>query len=146
MKYSLILPFLLLSLITTVRAATHIVMDSKTSVHAEGEWIELLLHEACHHLISSSSGFVGGTILDVSDIMGKKAPRQLWHSFLFYFSGKVAQNLLTKEEMKECELYMVRRNVFAAYFPLLDKHLPAYLANEANLAEATEKIMEDYYR
>ena len=130
---------------TTIQPTTHIVMDSKQSNLVEGEWFELLLHESSHHLIHTSTGFVGGTILDVAQGMGVEAPRQFWHSYLFYFSGRVAQGLLQSEGVDDYELYMVRKQVFRVYFPYLDRYLPKYLDGELGLAEATGLILSDFY-
>jgi len=127
---------------TTTRPTTHIIMDSRNSNSLKGNWFELLLHEASHHLIKSSSGFVGGTISNVTAVLNSRRPGQLWHAYLFYFSGRVAQNLLKEEGMTDYELYMVRNNVFASSFPFLDGHLSRYLSNELNLAEATRLIIE----
>lgn len=131
---------------TTTHPVTHIVMDSKRSNTSPGVWFELLLHEASHHLIEPSSGFVGGTIVNVCDSLGRKPPSQLWHAYLFYFSGKIAQEILVEDSLTNYSMYMIRYNVFSEYIPLLDQYLSAYMVGQKNLKEVTERIIEDYYK
>ena len=106
-----------------------------------GNWLELLYHETSHHLIGSRTGFVGGTITDVAQTTEGRLPNGLWHSYLFYFSGKVTQQLLQSEGIEDYTLYMVRNRVFSRTFPLLDKYLPGYLAGEKSLATVTAEII-----
>lgn len=127
---------------TTTSPTTHIVMDSKNTALKKGVWFELLLHESSHHLISSSSGFVGGTIRNIVEVQNKKAPRQFWHGYLFYFSGKVAKEFLTEEGINDYELYMEHNRFFGPMYPTLEKYLPLYMENKASLAEVTSKIIK----
>ena len=123
---------------------THIVMNVGRNAKPAGNWFELLFHEASHHFIFPISGFVGETIKQAEVELEIKAPRGLWHGYLFYFTGKVSQDLLIKEGIKDYELYMVRRKVFARFYPLLDQHLPAYLKGKISLLECTKKIITDF--
>lgn len=125
---------------------THIVMNVGRNVKPAGSWFELLFHEASHHFIFPSGDFVGGTINQAVEDLGMKAPRGLWHGYLFYFTGKVSQELLVKEGITDYELYMVRRKVFDWFYPLLDKHLPAYLDGKATLADCTKQIIVDFQK
>ncbi len=129
---------------TTTRGATHIVMDSKNTPNTEGEWLELLLHEASHNLIKSSTGFVGGTIKNACEVLEIRYPRVLWHAYLFYFSGHAAREILLKEGVKDYELYMFRLGVLRMYHPLLEKHLLPYIKKEMSLGTATENFLHDY--
>ncbi len=122
---------------------THIVMNVKRNAKPTGNWFELLFHEASHHFIFPSSGLVGETINQAVEELGIKAPRGLWHGYLFYFTGKVSQELLIKEGIENYELYMVRRKVFDWFAPLLEKHLPAYLNGTQSLLECTKQIIID---
>lgn len=132
---------------TTTRPTTHIVMDSKNSNSIKGNWFELLLHEASHQLITSRTGFVGGTVSDVVTVMDIRAPKQLYHAYLFYFSGRVAQDLLKKEGIVNYQIYMARKDMlFTPLVPLLDKHLSGYMVNKISLAEATREIVESFHR
>ncbi len=128
---------------TTTRIATHIVMDSRMNHEPPGNWFELLLHESSHHLIKSTSGFISGTIRDVVDVKGKRAPRQLYHAYLFYLSGKVAKDLLAKEGLTEYDMYVKRTKMsYQRIYPLMDAHLPAYMLKKESLASVTEKIID----
>ena len=123
---------------------THIVMNVRRNAQPAGNWFELLLHEASHHFIFPNTGFVGETINQAVNELGMKAPRGLWHAYLFYFTGKTAQELLVKEGLQDYELYMIRRNVFQSFYPLLAQYLPAYLDGEQSLLECTKQIISDF--
>lgn len=126
---------------TTTGPVAHIVMDSNKNRFPEGNWAELILHESAHHLMGSSYGFVAGTIINLAKVHELTIPRQLAHSYLFYFTGKVAQELF-KESIPDYELYMVRNKVFSNRFEILDKHLSEYMNNEKSLADVTLQILK----
>ncbi len=130
---------------TTITPAAHIVMDSKRNHSPIGNWFELLLHETSHHMIHDSHGFVGGTILDVANIGNYRLPRQLSHSYLFYFSGIVARRHLQAYD-PDYELYMMRRGVFKKLHEVLEKHLDPYITGNISLHDATVNLMEDYWQ
>ena len=122
---------------------THVVMNIDGEVNEPyGNWLELLFHEASHHLIGANTGFVAGTIKDVCKVRKAKTPRGLWHAYLFYFSGKVVQNELPSLGINDYQLYMQRNGVFRRYFPLLELHLPSYMSGERTLAEVTTAILD----
>ena len=124
---------------------THVVMNSSGAADTpRGNWLELLYHESSHHLISSVSGFIGGTIKDIEDATGEKAPRSLWHSYLFYFSGNVTQEALKTQGIEGYEPYMIRNKVFSRHLPHLEKHLPSYINHDLTLKDATERIINDF--
>lgn len=121
---------------------THVVMAAFPDANTlKGNWLELLYHESSHHLIGTSTGFVSGTIGDVSNIMGQKSPRGLWHAYLFYFSGIVTQRALVENGIKNYETYMYRYNVFGKYIPLLQLHLPDYMSSKSTLHDTTKGII-----
>ncbi|MEM6768792.1 MAG: hypothetical protein AAF655_27895 [Bacteroidota bacterium] len=121
---------------------THIVMNTAgEQEELKGNWLELLFHEASHHLIGTRTGFVAGTIQDVCRVKQEIIPRGLWHAYLFYFSGKVVQEALHHEGVEDYPLYMQRNGVFRRYIPLLDLHLPTYISGEKTLAEVTIDIV-----
>ncbi|MFY0599245.1 MAG: hypothetical protein JXR03_06205 [Cyclobacteriaceae bacterium] len=122
---------------------THVVMNAIGENSVAGNWIELLYHESAHHLILGSSYFIGGTIKDLTETTNTKAPRQLGHSFLFYFTGQLTKQLLNEVGIQYDSTYMERNNVFSRYFPALDKHLKSYMNREITLTEATRKIIAD---
>ena len=121
---------------------THIVMNSWDRSYF-GNWLEMLYHEASHHLISSRSGFVGGTISNVTEVSGLKASRQLWHAYLFYFSGKSIQDFFFYYDINDYEIYMVRNKVFSNMFPYLEKHLTYYIDKKKTLEEVTLLIIQE---
>ncbi len=125
----------------TTTYPTHIVMNSKTADGTPGNWLELLFHEASHHLIGSSTGFVGGTIQDVARSLQTQSPRSLWHAYLFYFSGFYVKEAIEQKGINNYELYMKRNQVFARYIPHLEKFLPLYLKGEKSLADVTRDII-----
>jgi len=124
---------------------THVVMPSAGKIDdPAGNWLELLYHESSHNLIGSRSGFVGGTIVDVAEASGEKPLRNLWHAYLFYFSGIVTRDALKTQGIENYKLYMIRRNVFSSYIPHLKKHLPSYVNHESTLKDVTESIFRDF--
>ncbi len=120
---------------------THVVMTAVGENNVPGNWVELLFHESAHHLILSSSYFVGGTIKDVCEVMQLEPPRSFWHAYLFYLTGEVCKQAFTENNMTYEETYMQRTGVFGRYYALLDEHLKAYIKREVTLEEATRKIL-----
>ncbi len=120
---------------------THVVMNSSNQSVPKGDWVEMLYHESSHHLIGTASGFIGGTIMDVAEKLGVRAPRQLWHAYLFYFSGRVSQEVFFEQGIKDYELYMYRNKVFTWYSPYLEKYLDVYMNNKLTLKDATEQMI-----
>lgn len=128
---------------TNTRPTVMMVMDSKRNYKPAGNWIELLLHEASHHLIFSDEGFIGETIIEAGKRIDKKLPRSLSHAYLFYFSGIVAKELLEEQGIEEYELYMVRNRVFEWSYPILEKNLRQYLKTQSGLDKASEQVILD---
>ena len=122
---------------------THIVMTAIGENKIKGNWVELLYHEATHHLISSRHYFLGGTIKDVCEVMNIEPPRQFWHSYLFYLTGELTKELFIEEELPYETTYMQRTGVFGRYYTLLDKHLKSYMKREITLEDATKKILTE---
>lgn len=123
---------------------THIVMNASFEADKpSGNWLEMLFHESSHNLIGSRTGFIAGTINNISAVTGQKAPRSLWHAYLFYFSGWVARDFLHSKGIEKYELYMVRQRVFSRHFPALDKHLPDYIEGKRTLHDVTLDIFSD---
>ncbi|GAB4241882.1 MAG: hypothetical protein Tsb0034_19170 [Ekhidna sp.] len=123
---------------------THVVMNVFGENHIKGNWVELLYHESAHHLILGGSYFVGGTLRDLSEARGLKTPRQLWHAYLFFFTGEISRKLLKENGVDYAQTYMERNKVFSYYHPYLYKHLLPYINREVTLAEATENFIRDY--
>ena len=127
----------------TTTNPTHVVTGAlKSSDMPRGNWLEMIYHESSHHLIGSITGFVAGSIGDASGFPTERAPRDLWHAYLFYFSGVVTRDLLQKQGISDYTLYMVRNRVFSRYYPYLDAHLPSYIRFETSLYEATKAIIQ----
>jgi hypothetical protein len=125
---------------------THVVMDSWEKNKPIGHWLELLYHESSHHLIDSRLGFVGGTITDFLAASKQKSLQQLWHAYLFYFSGKVTQEALKSQSIENYELYMVHEKVFTVYMPYFEKHLPDYINHKRTLIDVTESIIKEFHK
>ena len=122
---------------------THVVMNAIGENEVKGNWIELLYHESAHHLILGHSYFVAGTIKDYVEVEGIKAPRQLGHAYLFYFTGILTKQLLTEQNIDYPTIYMVRNKVFSRYYYSIEKHLDLYIDRKITLVEATERIIND---
>lgn len=116
---------------------THVVMNAVGENAVPGNWIELLFHESAHHLILPSTYFVGGTINDYLEVNDLQPPRQLWHAYIFYFTGQISKQLLNAHGIEYEATYMERNGVFSRYFPLLEQHLKPYLRREVTLPDAT---------
>ncbi len=120
---------------------THVVMNAYGEAEVPGNWVELLYHESAHPLILPGYYFVGGTIADVATKLSIKPPRQLWHAYLFFFTGEISRELFSQQAVTYPEIYMERNSVFSNYLPALKKHLTPYINNKVTLAEATESIL-----
>lgn len=125
---------------------THVVMNVASDNDISGGWLELLYHEAAHHLILSEAYFVGGTIWDVANEMKVSIPRQLWHMYLFYFSGEITRGLLEDVGINYPQTYIQRNGIYRNYFTLLDQYILPYMKRETSLAAATQKMIEDIYK
>ncbi|MEP1097656.1 MAG: hypothetical protein ABJG78_21235 [Cyclobacteriaceae bacterium] len=123
---------------------THVVMSAFKQDRAKGSWLELLYHESAHHLILENSYFVAGTIKDLAQVEKFKIPRQLSHSYLFFFTGQITKELLEEQGIDYPQIYMDREKVFYNYFPLLQKHLTPYMNREVTLTEATRRFIADF--
>lgn len=123
---------------------THIVLPSKDRDVVEGGWVETLYHEAGHQLIRPRTGFIPGTIEDVSEVE-EDGLRSLWHAYLFYFAGATTRHALKEEGIQNYKIYMVREEVFSLYIPALQKYLPRYMNREATLSEVTKSIIKDVH-
>ncbi len=124
---------------------THVVMSTYDYDLLPGHWLELLYHESAHHLILGRSYFIAGTILDLVETANvDKVPSQLGHAYLFYFTGKLTQELLDKMGIEYPRTYMQREGVFGRYHALLEKHLPPYMNREITLSEATRRFIQEY--
>ena len=117
-------------------------MNTVGDDHVEGGWLELLYHEAAHHLILRTSYFVNGTINDVAEIHKLEIPRQLWHAYLFYMTGTLTKRLLTEQGMEYPYIYMERNGIFSRYQEQLNTHLAAYMERKVTLSEATLQILQ----
>lgn len=122
---------------------THVVMTAVGENDIDGNWVELLYHEAAHHLILSSKYFIGGTIEDVCEVMNIEPPRQFWHSYLFYMTGELVKKIFLENNLDYKTTYMVREGVYGRYYSLLDTHLKSYMERKITLEEATRNILTD---
>lgn len=125
---------------------THVVMNVVGNNDVIGSWLELLYHEAAHHLILSETYFIGGTIWDVANDMNVNLPRQLWHMYLFYFTGEITRGLLKNLDIEYKETYIQRHGIYSRFFDLLDDHLKAYMKRETTLSAATRNMIEGIYK
>ena len=126
---------------TSVSPEVHVVITSQDE--GIGDWLELLFHEPCHSIMSSSNYKAAELISKVSERLGMVPPRNLWHSLLFYFSGIAVQEALEKEGV-DYELYMIRNDVFSNHHEVIFKHMPAYAHGEMTFEEALENLIRDY--
>lgn len=123
----------------------HAVITSQTE-GPDGEWpefgwLELLFHEPSHAVISPSHYTVANAIEKVSKELELEIPGNLWHATLFYFSGKVVQDLLNEEGI-EYELLMVTHDIFSRYHAPVFEYLPAYIQGKESLEDALRKIIK----
>lgn len=128
----------------TTLGPTHIVMNA-TDQEIAGNWYEMLLHEASHNMIKGGTGPISESLAKAAESIGQPVPRSMWHAYLFYLSGRVAQEQLWATGLKEYELYMVRNRVFDRYYPFINKHLPAYLSGDKSLLAANKTLLSAYY-
>jgi len=124
---------------------THIVMPSTNYTTTQGSWVELIYHEAGHQIIRGGTGFIAGTIQDVSTVENKGL-RSLSHAYLFYIAGTAAKENFQKEGIEDYEIYMIRNNVYGLYIPALKKYMPEYINRTATLADVTRRIIQDVHK
>nr|WP_321232780.1 hypothetical protein [uncultured Psychroserpens sp.] len=122
---------------------TYIVMTGIGENDIKGNWVELLFHEAAHHLIFDKYYYIGGTIKDVSEVMNVKLPRSFSHAYLFYLTGELTKQIFIEEKVPYANTYMERTGVFGSHYALLDKYLKPYMKGEITLENATRKILTE---
>lgn len=127
---------------TTVNPEVHIVISSLMN-NPPGNWFELIFHEASHHLILGSEGFISKQIEEAGKETNIKPPGELWHAILFYISGRVVQNILAEENISY-EIYMKRNKVFADFYPFLEKYIEGYLNNKTDFKTCAKNILIEY--
>ncbi len=120
---------------------TRVVMNVVGENDVKGNWVELLYHESAHSLILTNTHFVAGTINDVAQVHDLKIPRQLWHAYLFYFTGAISQELLKAQGIEYKRTYMERNEVFSSYIPTLKTYMKPYLDGQITLSEATKEVI-----
>lgn len=123
----------------TTTDPVHVVTSTKEE-GPEGDWVEILFHEASHKLVGGRRGKVAELIQAIAKAEKLEIPRQLWHGVLFYFAGAVIKDLLVADGVGY-ELYMIRENVFGAYHEALSKSLDPYLAGEHSLEVALKELL-----
>ncbi len=123
----------------TTTDPVHVVTSTKEE-GPEGDWVEILFHEASHKLIGGRSGKVTEVIQAIAEAEQLEIPRQLWHGVLFYFAGVVTKDLLIADGI-DYELYMIRENVFSAYHEALSKSLDPYLTGKHSLETALKELL-----
>jgi hypothetical protein len=122
---------------TTNRPVTHVVMSS-VDIQPPPHWLELVFHESSHSIIGGWSP-LGQAIDSAAAAHDRESPGQLWHAFLFYFSGRVVQDELAALG-REHTLYMMDKDVFSQAHPLLLEHMEPYVAGEVSLEQALEGV------
>ncbi|PHN04661.1 hypothetical protein [Flavilitoribacter nigricans] len=124
---------------------THVVMNA-TGHEVDGNWVELLFHEASHHLITPNNGKVSEVLKQAARDTSQELPGGLWHAYLFYFSGKACQEAFRDHGLPDYELYMIRNRVFADYHPFLKEYLSPYLEGKSTLLESSQALLLAYPR
>lgn len=118
-----------------------IVMTSSGALNQNrGHWVELLFHEASHHLVFYNDGHVTNTINSVSKDLGVQPPRGLWHAYLFYIVGKVVKEKMVNSAYEVERMYMYHYNVFSNLHRSL-YILDSFVNGESDLSEATSDLL-----
>lgn len=130
----------------TTTTPIHVVLTSleegSDGAWAEYGWLELLFHEPSHGIITNNKFTVADTIKRVSEELGVKVPRDLWHAVLFYFSGEAVQEAL-KDEGIEYELMMKTYDIFSRYHTVIFNYLPSYIRGKESLEDVLKKAIID---
>ncbi len=121
---------------------TNIVMTSSGALAQEPQlWLELLFHEASHHLVPHNTGFVANTIKKVSTKLNVEPPRGLWHAYLFYIAGKVTHEKLKPFKFSGNQMYMEKFKIFSTLYPKL-RQLDFYINHEKSMEQVTQSILK----
>jgi hypothetical protein len=127
---------------SSIDPASVVMTSSGELIEKEHLWIELLFHEASHHLVLYNKGFVASTIAKASQRLDIKPPRGLWHAYLFYVAGKVTHQHIRKHMPSPGKMYMETFGVFSNLYPSL-KELDLYINSKQNLEEVTLTILKE---
>ena len=128
---------------TSTRPVPHVVVRSLDE-GPRGDWLETIYHEPTHALVGGRRGAVAEAIAAVSEELGIEVPRNLWHGFLFYFAGRVTEDLIEPITGEDYVQFMERGDVFGEYYPHLVAHAEPYVRGEIDLGSAVRRTVESW--
>ncbi len=105
-------------------------------------FIETVFHESSHVLFSRESGF-RSRIYFMSQELGVKFPKQLWHASLFYLCGRAVQDALAGIGIDHT-MIMYERNVFSDYHtPEFKQQLEAYYQGKTDMENTIRNLLSN---
>ncbi len=109
-----------------------------------GDWLETIYHEPTHALVGGRRGAVAEAIAAVSEELGIEVPRNLWHGFLFYFAGRVTEDLIEPITGEDYVQFMERGDVFGETYAHLVEHAEPYVRGEIDLGSAVRRTVDSW--
>ena len=110
--------------------------------------LETVFHEAGHGMIGRTRGPVSEAIGRAFTEAGKEPPRSLWHPLLFFTVGEIVARQLAEDGVEDFVPYADRYGLYSGEWgkahSLLLVYWPAYMAGEATLDDAVEKIAAEW--
>lgn len=100
--------------------------------------LEILFHEGSHGVFGPGWGKMYEVLENAFSARGLDADRDIWHSVIFFTTGKVAQQTLRGAGYADYLPYMVRGGVYEELYPLLLETWQPYLDGDIDLAAAAQ--------
>lgn len=130
----------------SVVAPDHVLVSSPDPANSGDSALEVVFHEASHTLLGNGRGAVWEALQDASTAAGlDRPPRDLWHTVLFYTTGKVVSARLLVHGVSDYEPYVYREGLFRRAWPHfqqpLERHWQPYLEDRVSMAEAARDLL-----
>jgi len=104
--------------------------------------LEIVFHEGSHGVFGGGWGKTYEALDAAFSARGLDPDRDIWHSVIFFTTGKVAQQTLRSAGYPEYLPYMARVGVYEELYPLLQEAWQPYLDGTIDLATAAERYAE----
>ncbi|HEY5567497.1 MAG TPA: hypothetical protein VIM81_09665 [Gammaproteobacteria bacterium] len=129
-------------------APDHLMISSVDPANKGDSALEVVFHEASHTLLGVERGAVWEALEEAVTTVGlEQLPRDLWHTVLFFTTGKAVEARLAERGVANYEPYVYREGLFDRAWPQfrepLEAHWEPYLEGRIDMAEAARRLLEE---
>jgi len=101
--------------------------------------LEIVFHEGSHGVFGGGWGKTYEALDTAFSARGLDAQRDIWHSVIFFTTGRVTQEVLRAAGREAYSPYMVRVGVYDELYPMLVEAWQPYLDGEIDLSAAAQR-------